>query len=117
MAINIGAIKSVTKTDDLQITPDDRQELVKTFTSNGTPSVTVEDYGVVADGEVISCSATFSSADYETLRGYWSNRTRVTVVLDDGMTINNARVVIKGVQYYDGLLSQYKRVSLEVWRV
>lgn len=117
MAISIGSIKSIGKTDGLQIVPDDRQELVKTVTSAGVASVAVEDNGVVDNGEVVSCSAVFSASDYLTLRGYWSNRTRVTVILDDGTTISNARIVIRNVQYYDNLLNSYKTVTLEVWRV
>ena len=121
MAIRItyngNTISSIGKTEDLEFTPDDRQEIIKTVTSSGTASVTVEDYGVVANGEVISLSAVFSSADYNTLKTYWSARNRVNVVLDDGTTINNARLVIRGTKYYDNLMPQYKTVNLEVWKV
>ena len=117
MAIKIGTIESVGSTNNLERLPDDRQALVKTVTNNGTPSVTVEDYGVVANGEIISCNAVFSSADYATLLNYWSNRTQVTVILDDGTTINNARVVIRRSSYYDNLLNPYKTVQLEIWRI
>lgn len=117
MAINIGTVRSLGNTDGLQVTPDDRQQLVKTVTSAGVASVAVEDNGVVANGEVISLSAVFSAADYVTLSGYWTNRTKVTVVLDDGSTISNARIVIKNVQYYDNMLSSFKLVQLEVWRI
>lgn len=117
MAINIGTIKSIGKTSNLQIIPDDRQDLVKTVTSTGVSSVVVEDAGYVADGEVISLNATFSDTDFTTLKNYWINRTKVAVVLDDGTTISNARIVIKNIQYYDNLLSSYKTVQLEVWRL
>lgn len=117
MSIQIGTIKSIGRTEGLEITPDDRQELVKTVNSTGTETVTVEDYGVVADGEVISLEATFLPADYNTLRNYWTNRTPVTVILDDGTTnINNARIVIRRIQYYDKLMPTRKTVQLEVWR-
>ena len=115
--VQIGTIKSIGRSDGLEFTPDDRQQLVKTFNSSGNSTVTVEDYGVVANGEVISFSAVFSATDYSTLLGYWTNRTLVTVVLDDGTTISNARVVVKSVKYYDDLLNQYKTVTLEVWRI
>lgn len=117
MAINIGTVKSIGKTEGLQIIPDDRQELVKTVTSAGASSVAVEDAGYVADGQVISLSAVFSDADFNTLSGYWTARTLVTVVLDDGTTISNARIVIKGYQYYDKLINTYKLVNLEIWKV
>ena len=117
MAIKIGAIESIGSTNNLERIPDDRQTLVKTVTNNGTPSVTVEDYGVVANGEIISCNAVFSASDYTTLLGYWSNRTQVRVELDDGTVIANARVVIRRSSYYDNLLNAYKTVQLEIWRV
>lgn len=110
--VQIGNIKSIGRTDGLDIAPDDRQELVKII-----GGVTVEDYGVVADGEVISFSAVFAATDYETLRGYWSSRTLVRVVLDDGKVIDNARVVVRRTTYADDLLNSYKKVQLEVWRV
>lgn len=112
MAIRIGTIGSLGKTRDLEIIPDDRQALVQTI-----GGVVVEDYGVVADGEVISMSAIFSAADYETLKSYWSTRQLVTVTLDDGTVIQNARVVIKRVRYADDLFNAYKEVNFEVWRV
>lgn len=114
--IQIGTIHSIGRTKDTEFTPDDRQTLLKTFGSTGTASVTVEDYGTVADGEVISLTATFSATDYNTLKGYWSNRTHVTVTLEDGTTIQNARIVIRRVQYYDPLMTSYKQVQLEVWK-
>ena len=77
----------------------------------------VEDAGYVADGQVISLSAVFSDADFNTLSGYWTNRTKVNVVLDDGTTINSARIVVKGYQYYDKLINTYKLVNLEIWKV
>lgn len=117
MAIKIGTIQSIGSTQNLEKIPDDRQQLVKTVTNAGVPSVTVEDYGVVSDGEVISLSAVFSSADYTTLLGYWSNRTQVRVELDDGTVITNARIVIRRMQYYDKLMNSYKTVQLEIWRI
>lgn len=117
MAISIGSVRSLGHAQNLEIIPDDRQQLVKTVTNNGVPSVTVEDYGVVSNGEVISLSATFSASDYTTLLGYWSARTLVTVVMDDGTTISNARIVVRRSSYYDSMLSPFKTVQLEIWRV
>ena len=117
MTYNGNTISSIGKTEDLEFTPDDRQEIVKTVTNTGTASVTVEDYGVVANGGVISLSAVFSNADYNALKTWWSARNKVNVVLDDGTTISSARIVVKGTRYYDGMLPQYKTVNLEVWRV
>lgn len=121
MAISItynnNTIKSIGSTQNLERVPDDRMQLVKTVTNAGVPSVTVEDYGVVDNGEIISCSAVFSSADYSTLLSWWSARNRVNVTLDDGTTISNGRIVVRRSSYYDNLLNGYKTVQLEVWRV
>lgn len=117
MDISIGTVKSIGRAENLQYIPDDRQELVKTVTSAGASSVAVEDAGYVADGQVISLSAVFSDADFNTLSGYWTARTLVTVVLEDGTPISNARIVIKGYQYYDRLINDYKLVNLEIWKV
>mgnify|MGYP000502956627 CR=1 FL=1 len=115
--VQIGTIKSIGHTDGLSIIPDDRQTLVKTVNQNGAGSVTVEDYGVVDDGEVVSFSAVFSSSDYNALVTLWKNRTAVTVTLEDGTVIASARVVLKSAAYFDVLLPGYKKVSMEVWRV
>jgi hypothetical protein len=114
---NNNTIESTGRSSELEFLPDDRQELVKTVTNTGQPSVIVEDYGYVPEGEVISLSATFSEVAYNNLLTIWKNRTQVTVRLDDGTTINNARIVIKRIQYYDPLLNKYKTVQLEVWRL
>ena len=110
--VTIGSVKSLGRSNGLELVPDDRQELVKII-----GGVTVEDYGEVNDGEVISFSAVFSAADYETLKGYWSSRTLVPVILDDGRAIQNARVVIRRASYADDLLNSYKNVQLEIWRI
>lgn len=110
---NNNTIKSIGRTTDVEIVPDDRQEIVKTI-----GGVVVEDYGVIANGEIISLSAVFSENDYNnTLLNYWSNRTKVTVTLDDGTIINNARIVIRRTQFANEVLNQYKKVYLEVWKV
>ena len=112
ISYNNNTITSIGKTKDVEFIPDDRQTLVKVV-----GGVVVEDYGVCVNGEVISLNAVFDATAYSTLTNYWSNRTLVNVVLDDGTIINNARIVIKSVKYYDELLNRYKTVSLEVWRV
>ena len=109
---NNNTIKSVGRTTDMEIVPDDRQEIVKTI-----GGVVVEDYGVVANGEIISLSAVFSENDYSTLLNYWTNRTRVTVTLDDGTIINNARIVIRRTQFANEVLNHYKKVFMEVWKI
>lgn len=109
---NNNTIKSIGRTTDMEIVPDDRQEIVKVV-----GGVVVEDYGVVANGEITTLSCVFSATDYSTLLNYWSNRTRVTVTLDDGTVISNARIVIRRTQFANEVLNQYKKVYLEVWKV
>lgn len=111
MSIRIGSISSVGHAENFSIVPDDRQSLVKVI-----DGVAVEDYGVCSDGEIFSLTAIFSASDYSTLLNYWTNRTHVTVVFDDGRTVNNARIVIRGVSYFDNIQNQFKRVQMEVWK-
>lgn len=108
----VGTVRSLGKTKDYELIPDDRQELVQTI-----GGAVVEDYGVVEAGDVVRFSATFSAADYVTLRNFWRNRTKVLATLDDGTEINDARVVIKRVQYADDMFNSYKTVELELWRI
>lgn len=110
-------IKSIGCEKDFESTPDDRIDLVKTFTSNGTSNVVVEDYGVVDNGEKITATAVFSASDFNVLKTLWSARTLCEVTFNDGRIVNNARVLIRRVQYYDDLINSYKKVSLEVWLV
>ena len=112
MAIRIGNIKSIGNAENLSIIPDDRQTLVKVV-----GGVIVEDYGVVNNGEVISLSAVFSASDYSALLLLWRNRTLVNVILDDGTPINNARIVIKSTTYWNSIISSYKKVAFEIWRI
>lgn len=110
-------IKSLSRTKDVEKTPDDRQTLVKTFNNSGVGTVTVEDYGLVANGEIISCSAIFTATDYSTIFSYFSARTKVKITLEDGTIINDARIVIRRTQYADELFPTYKQVYIEIWRV
>lgn len=110
-------IKSIGRSEDVETTPDDRIELVKTVNNTGAGGVVVEDYGVIANGEKITLSCVFSASDYATLKTIWSNRTLVKITLDDGRIINNGRVLIRRASYYDNVLNQYKKVGLEIWLV
>lgn len=115
--LQIGTIKSIGHAENYTVTPDDRQSLVKVIKSNGNSGVVVEDYGLVEAGEIISLSAVFSNADYEALLLIWKNRTLSTVILDDGKTISNARIVIKSVNYWNTIDSRFKKVTMEIWRI
>lgn len=108
--MQIGTV-TILQNENLAIVPDDRQTLVKII-----GGVTVEDYGVCANGEAISVTVTLSDADWATVRGYWTNRTLVTVTLDDNTSFTG-RVVVKNITYADKLLPRYKKITMELWRV
>lgn len=114
--IQIGTIKSIGRADDHNVRYDDRQQLVQVVTNTGAADVVVEDYGVVDNGEVISCSAVFDSDSYDALVLLWKNRTLSSITLEDGTTFTG-RVVIKGTTYYDKIMPMYKKVTLEFWRI
>lgn len=79
MAIKIGTVSSVGRPRNWREEPDDRQELVETV-----GGVIVEDYGRVANGDKLSCTADFTVADANTVIGYCDGRTIVNVKGQDG---------------------------------
>ena len=112
-----GNISSIGATENFNITPDDRQTLVKTVDSLGVGGVVVEDFGYVENGEVIAFSAVFDDASYEKLLNIWKNRSLSDVIFEDGKQILSARLVLKSTTYFHTSLASYKKVSLEVWKV
>ena len=117
MVINISngtdSISSLSSIENVSSQPDDRLELVKLI--NG---VTIQDgwNGIRKNvGDILSLSATFTPADFETLKAFWANRTKVTVQIGEEV-IENATIVIKSYNYISHFES-YKNVSLEIWRV
>lgn len=111
MAISIGSIKSYKRPSSWTITPDDRQEQIEII-----GGVHVQDEGVVAAGEKITCTAIFSAAAFATLEDYWQDRTKVTVIDESGTTRTNCRVVIKSYTYVERFPAFYT-VTLEFWKV
>ena len=77
--VQIGTIRSVGHAENYNYEFDDRQEIVKTVKG----AVVVDPWGgsKVADGDVVSFAATFSTANANTIRGWWASRTKQTVVL------------------------------------
>lgn len=113
--IQIGAAKSIGHGEDYNFEPDDRQELVKTVSG----AVAIDPWeGTKRDaGDVIQVTALFDSANDALVTGYWANRTRVTVVLDDGSTITNARIIVRRIQMVEQFYRTHKRLTIEIWRV
>lgn len=113
--VQIGTIRSVGHAENYNYEFDDRQEIVKTVKG----AVVVDPWGgsKVADGDVVSFAATFSTANANTIRGWWASRTKQTVVLDDGATIVNARIVVRGIEPVVLFWKKYVKLRLEIWRV
>lgn len=113
--VQIGSIKSIGHATDYSYNLDDRQELVKTVGG----AVAVDPWGGtrISDGDIVSFSAIFTSSDASTVQGYWSNRTRQNVTLDDGTTITNGRIIVRQITLLEGFWSGYKKLGLEVWKV
>ena len=115
----IGAVAAIRSPDEAQVTPDDRQELVKTVVYSGgafTPSVQVLDGGMSDDGVVIGYSGIkFQAGDWPAIRGYWSSRTQVSVTGIDGVLLTNCRIVLK--QWKLDRKFKVVTADLEIWRV
>ena len=109
MFINIGAAKSFKRPESWENTPDDRQTLIKII-----DGVHVEDNGLVTDGEIISCQAVFNAANWSLVKGYWYNRTMVTVIDHAGNSLGEKRVVVKKYTYVEKF-NKYYTVTLELW--
>lgn len=115
----IGTVTAIRSPDEAQVTPDDRQEMIKTVVYSGgafTPSVLVTDGGALDDGAVISYSGIkFHASDWATIRGYWTDRLLVSVAGIDGELLTNCRIVLKQWK----LDRKFKMVTadLEIWRV
>lgn len=112
MVINIGAAKSFKTPASWEITPDDRQTKIETFSG-----VHVFDNGIHAAGELITCSCIFDETNWNLVKGYWQGRTLVTVTDPDGDTLDGQRRVVVKNYGRDGLKKtpQYYTANLEFW--
>lgn len=113
--VQIGTVKSKGKAENYNFEFDDRQELVKTI--GGAVVVDAWDGTRVNDADTIQFTALFSSADASTIKGWWGNRTKQNVTLDDGTTINNARILVRGIEMVDLFETRFVKLKLEIWRV
>ena len=113
--IQIGTIKSIGKADRYGFDYDDRQTLVKTI--NGAVAIDGFSGSRISAGDVVSCSAIFVKADANTIIGWWTSRTKKNITLDDGSTINNARILVRGKEFPEGFEGKYVKLNLEFWKV
>ena len=110
MHIKIGDVKTLTVAD-WEITPDDRQTQIQTI-----GGVIVQDFGLIPEGEKISCTITIRVEDAATLYSYWHNRELVNVEDAAGSVYKNMRVLVKSYRYLEGF-TKYLKIKLEFWRV
>lgn len=111
MVISIGTAKSFKKPESWENTPDDRQTLIKII-----GGVYVEDNGLIANGEVLSCQVVFDAANWAIIKGYWYNRAMVEVIDHAGNALGVKRIVVKKYGYVDKF-PKYYTVTLEFWSV
>jgi len=111
MLIKIGDVFSFDKPSAWQVQPDDRQVLNKTI-----GGVYVTDNGIIAGGEIISCTALFTAEAYVVIRGYWTARTLVTLINEKGESLANRRVLIRREERNPRFPNKYI-LTLEFWAV
>lgn len=97
--------------ENWQVLPDDRQRMVEIV-----GGAVVQDFGHVAQGDRISCTATVLSADWEKIKRYWDEREKVDVTDEAGNVWHNMRVTVKAYAYVPHFPQAYK-LTLEFWRV
>lgn len=112
MAISIGTVATMKTPDDWAVIPDDRQTLVQTL-----DGVVAVDAGRVETGDRYAFTGTFTPTAWAILKGYWNNRTFVPVVMPNGETLANCRVVVKGYTFADPLFKNYIKAQIEIWEV
>lgn len=117
--LTIGTVTATLTPDEIRITPDDRQELIKTVEHTGgafTPSVAVFDGGYCVSGQVMAASGVkLSSADFAIIKGYHEQRAAVAVTDLNGTQTSNCRVVLR--QWTENKRFDVITVDLEVWRI
>lgn len=111
MVINIGEATSFKAPDGWQVEPDDRQSIEKVI-----GGVVVVDNGIIANGEVITCTAIFTAANYTLINGYWVNRTKVTITDEKGESLTNRRVIVRRISTNSKFPQKYI-LQLEFWKV
>ena len=112
MAIRIGEATTYNTPEDYAVTPDDRQSLVQTL--GGAVAM---DNGTYVAGDKYSFTALFSPANWALVKGYWTNRTLVTIGLPDGNGLAGCRVIVKSYTIGHVLFPSHVKANIEIWRV
>lgn len=110
-SVIIGDVTVYSRTGEWLTSTDDRQTMIKTFGGN-----IIEDYGHFDSGDVISSEFIFRKIDWETIKSYWLNRTKVDIIKEDSTMISNVRVVVKTYSEINKFPDMIKS-KLEFWRI
>lgn len=104
-------LTSIGRSEEYTIQPDDRIELVQTI--NG---VTIADGGRYTAGDRYTVTVVVDNATYNKIKTIWATRETVDVRFDDNSTVTNVIVLVRSIAYYDKLMPEYKKLSLEIWK-
>ena len=110
MSVRIGEAQSMGAPESERITPDDRQQTLEVI-----GGVVVQDYGRVEIGDKTTWTLSFSKADWQKIKAYWTSRTIVNVQ-DEGGEIFAARVIVKSWQRMS-CFPDHIKADLELWRL
>lgn len=110
--IKIGDVDSFKVVSPLEVIPDDRQELVKTL-----DGVYVVDNGYLENGSKMQGTIILKSADWATVKGYWTGRTLVNVLDQDDNTYLNCRVKVNSYKHYSIEFPNHWIITFELWRI
>jgi hypothetical protein len=109
-SVMIGSVKTLKLHKPWHCRPDDRQQMIEVV-----GSVEIQDYGHVEDGDVFEQEYTVTAADWPTILDYWNNRTKVTVINENGELFDNLRIKITGYDYIENFKGPVK-FQCEFWR-
>lgn len=111
-SVQIGTVTVIKSINHMKIIPDDRQKILQISGGNW-----VEDYGHIASGDRLSNEFILTTAGWATVKGYWLNRTPVSITDEDNTVYNSRRVVVKSYQVENRMFPDYYRVELEFWNI
>ena len=106
----INDIPSFRDPESVEISFDDRIEKVELIQGN-----TVQDYGHVESGEVVTLTCLFSYENYQRVSALWQARVKVTYTDEAGMVHPNMRLVFRTVRR-EKKFPHFGMLKFELWR-
>lgn len=110
MSVKIGDVRSMNDPQGEKITPDDRQTMIEVY-----DGVVVQDWGRAEDGDRITWSLQFDAKAWELVKGYWTNRTIVSIT-DAAKQTFTARVLVRSWSRVSSF-PDCVNAEIELWRV